>query len=532
GRGVRSLPSPYPFLDRGVTFVTPRLLACVVALACVAAGPLDGLDETISQTLPKANVPGLAVAVVKDDAVVYARGFGVRELGGKEPVDPDTVFAVGSVTKGMTAAALAMLAEDGKLTWDSRAAELIPGLEFADPYATREMTVRDLLTHRSGLPAYGGDLLFSAYDYPRLEILRRARFLKPDNGFRSTFAYQNVLYTAAGEIVTGVSGRSWDDFLNNRIFLPLGMDRTGTRSAELGRMSNVATPHALIEGTLQAVPRRNIDSAGGAGAAYSTASDLTRWLRVQLGLGRFGDRTLWSRRSAREMHRPQTVMRPQGLRARLYPEANFLTYGLGWAVWDYRGRKVVEHGGSVDGMTAAVGMIPDRKLGVVVLANADFSLLPHGVMLHVFDRYLGPGDGETADRIAEMLELEQEFRREQREKEEKALAERVPGTKPSLAAEAYAGRYESPLYGEADVTRSGGKLVLNVGTRLTGDLEHFHFDTFLVRWRNPIDGRGLVRFALSDLGKVTGLRLTELARPDQGDMVFAKRADKREEEDE
>ena len=248
---------------------------------CGEPNPLQGLDAAVERALRDWEMPGLALAIVKDDAVVLSRGYGVRELGQPTPVDERTVFAIGSVTKAFTAAALGMLVDEGKVGWDDPVTEHLPDFQLYDPYVTREITLRDLLTHRSGLPR--GDLIWIGSDFDRAEILRRLRYLPPRWSFRSHYGYQNVLYLAAGQVVAAVTGRSWDEFVRERIFAPLGMTNSSTSVTALADAANVATPHADVDGRIRPVPYRNIDCIAPAGAINSNVAEMTQWIRTAAG---------------------------------------------------------------------------------------------------------------------------------------------------------------------------------------------------------------------------------------------------------
>ncbi len=469
---------------------------------------LNGFDDYVNQALRDWEVPGLAIAIVKNDRVVWAKGYGVRKLGDPTPVNERTLFAIGSSSKAFTAASVAMLVDESKLKWDDPATKYLPGFEVFDPYVTRELTVRDLLTHRSGLER--GDLLWYGTENSRDEILRRARFLKPTWSLRSTFGYQNLMYLAAGQIVARVSGRSWDEFIRQRIFAPLGMVSSNTSVADLKDSGNVATPHAEVEGKVVTIPWRNIDNIAPAGSINSNIVDVAEWVRLQLGEGAYKNERLISSGAVKEMHMPQIVIRAEPPLSLLYPEAHFITYGLGWFLHDYRGRKVVEHGGAIDGMRAQVAMIPEEKLGMVILTNLNGTTLPIALMFKVFDIYLGGLGGigwAQRDWSAELLKTVKTLEEKAKETEKKAEADRVKGTQPALTPENYAGTYKNDLYGEAGVTEEKGKLVLRFGPAFTGDLEHWHYDTFRARWRNPTAPHTFVTFALNTQGKVEELKV-------------------------
>ena len=248
---------------------------------CEEPNTLEGLDAAVEQALQDWQMPGLALAIVKDDAVVLSKGYGVRELGQSVPVDERTVFAIGSVTKAFTAAALGMLVDEGKIGWDDPVTAHLPDFQLYDPYVTREITLRDLLTHRSGLPR--GDLIWIGSDFDRAEILRRVRYLPPRWSFRSHYGYQNILYLAAGQVVAAATGRSWDAFIRERIFAPLGMIDSSTSVTALADAGNVAAPHADVDGQIGPVPYRNIDCIAPAGAINANVVEMTQWIRTAAG---------------------------------------------------------------------------------------------------------------------------------------------------------------------------------------------------------------------------------------------------------
>jgi CubicO group peptidase (beta-lactamase class C family) len=467
--------------------------------------PLSGLSAYIQKEMKKWDVPGLAIAVVKDDFVVFVEGYGVLELGKPERVNPRTIFAIGSSSKAFTAAAVAMLVDEDKVKWDDPANKYLPGLHLFDPYASRELTVRDLLSHRSGLAR--GDMLWYATEYDRDEILRRVRFLEPSWSFRSHFGYQNIMFLAAGQIIPAVTGRSWDDFVDERIFTPLGMTVSNTSTLALRGQENVATPHAEIDDKIRPIAYRNIDNIAPAGSINSNVLEMAQWVRLHLNEGVYAGDTILSREVAQEMHTPQTIIPREGAWATEAPESHFLTYGMGWILQDYLGRKVVQHGGNIDGMHALVGMMPEEELGVVILTNLSNGLT-YALMHRIFDAYLGaPATDWSARLLAKSDSLEAAGEKQQRKFKEA----RVTGTTPSLALGKYAGTYRNEMYGDATITLENGHLVLRRGPSFVGDLEHWHYDTFQGVWRDPAMGKAFVTFALDAMGKAAEVEIQNLA---------------------
>lgn len=495
------------------------LLALLIFFPSTPAQTLEERLKEIDEYAAKAgrewNVPGFSVAIVKDDKVVFAKGYGVRELGKAEPVDKDTLFAVASNTKAFTSAALATLVDEGKLRWDDPVTKYLPYFQLYDPYVTREMTVRDLLSHRSGLATFGGDLLWYETTYSREEIIRRIRLLKPTYGFRSRYGYQNIMFLAAGEIVPAVTGKSWDDYVREKFFTPLGMARTVTTYKQLTAAQNVATPHNEVEGKVRVVHYSNVDAAGGAAVINSTAAEMAEWVRLQLGRGTYQGKKIFSADRSREMWTPNTIVSGVGEAAeRFNPTVHFNLYGLGWGLSDYRGRKVVTHSGGLDGMTSRVALMPEENLGVVILTNSETPLQAF-LWYKVFDVFTGaPPRDWSADYLARAR-----ANREREEAEAKKLEEaRVPNTKPSLPLSAYAGTYGGQMYGDAKVTEENGRLVVRLvpSPNYVGDLEHWHFDTFRIKWRESVIypyPRGWVTFQLDPQGKVSEMKL-DVPNPD------------------
>ncbi len=503
-------PSPRRAASLPASGSGPGLVPAILMLAALVSGgavpggaqedPLANLDEYAEAVLDLWQAPGLALAVVKDDQVVVARGYGVRELGGDAPVDEGTVFAIASTTKAFTASALAMLVDEGKVGWDDRVTDYLPGFQLHDPYVTRELTIRDLLSHRSGLPR--GDNLWYLSPFDREEILLRVRYLEPAWSFRSRYGYQNVMFIAAGEIVEAVTGTSWDDFLQERIFEPLGMVSTTTRA--LDAIANAATPHGRIQDEVRPISWRDFHNVGGAGAINSSVADMAQWIRLQLGEGLFEGQRLLSDSVIKEMRTPQTVIRPGNNQERLFPESHLSAYGLGWTLQDYRGRLVMRHGGSLDGMRTHVLPIPEEELGVVAITNVNESSVPRAVVWYVADQYLG-STGKEWHRL--LRAADDEARREEEEERAKAESQRLSDTHPSRPLPAYAGTYDDELYGTASVTEDNGSLTLQVGPHFEADLEHWHLDTFRATWKDRYMGRDFVTFRMGRDGTVSSVEV-------------------------
>ncbi len=498
GIPLRAQERPAPSPQRRAALAPPRAPSATV---------LAGMDAYITQAMRAWEVPGLAIAIVKDDSVVYAKGFGVRELGKADPVGVNTVFIAASTTKAFTAALLAMLVDSGRVRWDAPVTTYLPGFQLYDPWVTRELTVRDLLSHRSGLGR--ADALWYGTTRSREEILRRLRFERPSWSLRAQYGYNNNMFVAAGQVVGAVTGNPWDDVVRERIFQPLGMTRTTTSVTALRGMDDVATPHARYDGRMTAIAWRNFDNVGPAGSINTTARDMAQWLRFQLSRGTYGGRRLLSDSAFRQMRLPNTPIRPDAAADSLWPEIHLRAYGLGWVLNDYRGRLVVSHGGALDGMRAEVGMLPEERLGVVLLANSDqVGNLLVGLQYRVFDAYTG---GVRRDWSADLLADLIKGRARETQDSIKQDSARVRGTQPSHALADFAGRYVDSLYGEMTVAEDGGRLALRAGTWAVADLEHWHYDTFRAVWRDREFGTDQVTFATGADGKVARLTVRGLA---------------------
>jgi CubicO group peptidase (beta-lactamase class C family) len=481
-----------------------------VAAGRAAAPPAD-LDRWVARAMRELEVPGLALVIVKDGKVVALRGYGTRTVGREEPVDEHTIFQIASNTKAFTAAALAMLVDEGKLRWDDRVQKFLPWFELYDPWVTREFTVRDLLTHRSGLGLGAGDLTWWHSNYGRDEIVRRLRVVPPVTSFRTAYAYDNVLYIAAGLVVEAASGQKWDDFIRDRIFVPLGMNDANTTVTTFRPGANVATPHGVVNGKVVIVPRDTVDNVGGAGTINASVADLSHWLITQLDSGRAPDgKRLWSARRAREMWSGVTVQGvgiPSPALASL--RANFAEYALGWGLRDYRGRKLALHTGGLAGMVSRTVLVPEERLGIVVLTNAEASAID-AVAFHILDEYLG---GPTPDLIAGFKVNSAAGNARADSVVRAAAAARDRTSRPSLPLARYAGRYSDVLYGDASITQEGDRLVLRFthSPAFVGDLEHWQYDTFVARWRVPNLADAYVSFALKPDGSIDTFRMAAVS---------------------
>jgi CubicO group peptidase (beta-lactamase class C family) len=477
--------------------------------AAPATHPAD-LDAYVAATMQSFDVPGLSLAIVKDGKILVAKGYGVRKLGDPAAVDEHTMFGIGSNTKAFTTAALATLVDAGKLSWDDPVYQRLPGFVMYDPYVSHEMTIRDLLTHRSGMGLGEGDLLFWPQStYTRDDIIHKLRFMKPASSFRSHYAYDNLLYMTAGQIIPAVTGVSWDEYVRQNIFVPLGMTNSNTSTKAFKPGDDYAFPHSRVDGKLQVIALEALDNVGPAGSINSCAADMAKWVQLQLNRGKFVDRDgrLFSEERSREMWTPQTILptgNPPGPLAGL--KANFADYALGWGLRDYHGRKLVGHTGGVAGFVSRVMLVPEENLGVVVLTNAEEGGAFDSILYHILDHYFNL---PPTDWIAGFKALKNTQEKDAAEAMKKAEAARAANSKPSLPLEKYAGVYNDAWYGPISIRMENAALVITFDHTpgMIGDLQHWQYDTFKAHWRQRTIEDAFVTFALNPDGSIDRARM-------------------------
>jgi CubicO group peptidase (beta-lactamase class C family) len=509
------MPPSKPRFLRALSLVV-LLLALSPAVAAPPATDPATVDALIAEGLEKWHAPGMAVAIVRGDEVVYLKGHGVREAGKPDKVTPETVFGIGSLTKAFTATALAQLVDEGKLSWDDPVRKHVPFFHLSDPLADRDVTLRDLLCHRTGLARH--DVLYYRSSWDLEEVVRRMAYLEPAHSFRSTYEYNNLAYIALGFVFPNTAKTTWDDFVQKRLLDPLGMkDTVFTHEARLKH--EAAIQHRLGGGDkVQIVPWHDEKQVRASGSIKSCARDLSKWLRLQLGDGTVDGKTLVSAKSLRETHTPQIVV-PLSDEARL-ADTTQVSYGLGWRIHDYRGHGIVEHGGAVDGFRTRIVLVPKEHLGLVLLTNLEVGEVPAATGNVLLDHLLGLPKQDWHGWFAERVKEADAARKK---REERQAAAHKTGTKPSRELAAYAGRYEDPAYGTVRVSSDGGPLMLSWSS-FSGTLGHYHYDTFTVE--KDRDGKAnrltgeRATFALGGDGEVATLhfldRTFKRAKPKPG----------------
>jgi CubicO group peptidase (beta-lactamase class C family) len=482
-----------------------------LAAPALAAPPAD-LDARIEQLREASGTPGMAVAIVEQGKVVVAKGYGVRKLGAPEKVDADTLFMIASTGKAFTTAALATLVDAGRIGWDDKVIDHLPGFQMYDPWVTREITVRDLLVHRSGLGLGAGDLLMVPRGkLSRAETIARLRYIKPATSFRSGYAYDNILYTVAGALIEQVSGQTWEDYMRDHVFAPAGLPNATADKERQLTTPDRAQPHARYGGAVRGTgpmklldERDRLGQAGApAGLIAASASDLARWLQIQLAHGALpeGKGRLFSEAASSEMWAPVTPMPISPMPAPVEAATpGFDAYALGWEVRDYKGAKIVWHAGGLFGFTTVVVMIPERNVGFAIAINSEEIEPRYGLMYELIDHYLGLPKQDWPSKFGE-------YRRSRIAAAEAAVKQQAAAPAkigPSLPRARYAGSYTDPWYGMLKVRSDAKGLTVDFTTTpgMTGRLTHYQYDTFVAKFDDAGIEPAYLTFGLDADGKV------------------------------
>ncbi len=504
---------------------SPLARALAASLACTAcctplahAAPPADLDSYAARAMKTFEAPGMAVAIVEGEKI-YTRAYGIRRLGSSAPVDEHTTFPIGSNTKAFTSTALAILVDRGKLDWSDRVVDRLPGFQMYDAYASHEMTIRDLLTHRSGLGLGEGDLMFvPTTNRTRAEVVRALRYLRPATSFRSVFAYDNVLYAVAGQLIESVSGQSWEDFVRAQIFAPVGM--TDSAIDYESQKPDHVEPHARTTGPVRGIGPLAVLTSGyeggpaaPAGSIYSSAADMGKWLRVQLAHGTLGEgRRLFSAAGSNELWTPQTVIPIEPAPAAVaLIQPSFEDYGLGFFIQDYRGHKIITHAGGVLGGLSAVVLVPEKNVAFAVMINSEDSGARWSVFYHLLDEYLGLPQQDWPSSFKQAFDKIHADALSALRTRQAAVA---PDRGPSLALASYAGVYRDPWYGTVTISSgAGGGLEIKFDRTpgMGGSLEHVQYDTFRTRWTDRAIEDAYVTFDLTPQGGIEKVRMQAIS---------------------
>jgi CubicO group peptidase (beta-lactamase class C family) len=492
------------------------------APAAVAKPGLGDFEDFVNQALKDWKVPGVVVAVVQDDKVILLKGYGYRDIEKKLPVTPDTLFAIGSITKSFTVTALGMEMDEGKVDWDKPVRDYLPTFKMFDPVLTEQMMIRDLITHRSGLPRH--DMVWYSSDFSREDIIRRLQYLEPNKPLRSTFQYNNLMFMTAGYIAGLLNGKSWEDTIRDRILSPLEMNSTNFSLKDSQSSADFALPYRKGNDVKAEVKRMPFDeqcpdrcAIGPAGEINSTAADMSRYVRFHLNKGKLQGKALLSENNVIQMQTPQMVLqgRPE------YPEESEASYGMGFFISQYRGHKRVEHGGNLDGFSSELAFLPNDGIGVIVLTNLDGTALPEAIAWNVFDRLLGLDQVPWSQRY---LQHEIKVRESEQEAKNKGYVPHKTDTHPSHDLQDYVGDYAHPGYGVVSVIADGSSFKLKIN-KITESVAHLHYDVFQVP-DTPFDP--FAKLKVSFFSDANG-DISSLALPLEAyvkDIVFTRLPDK------
>jgi CubicO group peptidase (beta-lactamase class C family) len=475
----------------------------LISLTVYGQADLKKLDAYYAKALKDWNVPGMSIAIVKDGKVIFSKGYGVKELGKPGSPDENTLYAIASNSKAFTTAAIAQLVEEGKLDWNDKVKKYLPYFELYDPWVSAETNIRDLLSHRVGLGTFSGDLIWYRSTLSAEEIIRRTKYLSKAYDFRSGFGYSNVMYITAGEVMRKITGRTWGEEISTRFFQPLGMTRSITTTKDLDKKGNYATPHSLFNEQHKPIPWEDWETIAATGGIISSVKDMAQWMIFNLDHGVWKGDTLLSTKSRNliwTVHNPFVVDNTDPDKS-----THLRGYGLGWSLSDYHGRLRVSHTGGYSGMLSMVALVPDEKLGVVVLTNGMASVYSP-LVNYTIDAFLKVPEKDWSASMLKDNKAHPDTRADERKKA------RVTNTKPTVTLDQIAGEYYSDSYGKITVEKQGDKLKIRFEHTpdFTSTLEHWHYDVFEIKWDNADllswFSFGTVKFELDNNNKVTGLQ--------------------------
>lgn len=500
---------------QNAAFVVVLLL--ISAFSSATAQTLSGpeIDSLVERSMKAFDVPGIAVGVIKDGKVVHAKGYGVRSLNSKQPMDENTLFGIASNSKAFTTAALGILVDEGKIKWDDKVRNYIPEFKLYAPFVTEEFTIRDLLTHRSGLGLGAGDLMFfpDGSDFTLKDVIHNLRYLKPVSSFRTKYDYDNNLYIVAGEVIARVSGKSWEEFVEERIIGPLGMTKTAATFGRLKDKSNVIDGHASVDGKVQVIERSSLKVAAAAGGVNSNITDLFKWVGMLLSKGKYGDglsKRMLSEATLKELWTPQTIIRvgdpgPYN--------THFAAYGLGFGLTDVSGRLQVRHTGGLEGMVTEITMIPELNLGIIVLTNQQEGGAFVSISNQIKDGYLGRSGADWVKTLSD--------RRKKSIADAKVTTDAIwkkineaQQASSNIEITPFTGTYSDPWLGDVSISSKDGKLWFQSkrSPRLSGEMLPYKGNTFVVKWTDrSMDADAFANFTLNEEGKPSGFTMRAIS---------------------
>lgn len=490
------------------------ILAFFITLGVKAQITAPEIDALVEKTMKTFDVPGIAVAIVKDGKVIHSKGYGVKSILTKQKVDENTLFGIASNSKAFTAAALAILADEGKLNWDDRVKKHIPEFKMYNDYVTNEFTIRDLLTHRSGLGLGAGDLMIwpDGHDFTPKDIINNIQYLKPVSDFRTKYDYDNLLYVIAGEVIERVSGKSWAEFVETRIMKPLEMNNSVGTWSRLKDTTNTIVPHVPIDGKLKVITRyksRIMDAAGG---IYSSVNDLSKWMILQMNKGKYGNnQQLFSTKQHAEMWTPQTLQ-PN----RTTPPYNtlFKAYGLGWQLQDIKGKLQVSHTGGLEGIVTQTIMIPELQLGIVVLTNQQSGAAFNAISNTIKDRYLGLPNEDWVTKYAKQMQANVSEADKITGEVWATVAKNKLDTNLKIDTKKLVGTFKDNWLGEITISEKKGILIFTSkrSPKLTGEIFFYKNNTFAVKWFSRyFDADAFMYITYDNLGYATNIKMKPIS---------------------
>ncbi len=491
--------------------VISRPAYLIIFLSLILLSPVcsqvdtKSLDKYFAQALEDWDVPGMAIGIVKDNKIVMAKGYGVLEINKTEKVDEHSMFAIASNTKAFIAAALATLVDEGKLSWQDKVVDYLPYFQLYDAYSTQEATIEDLLSHRLGLGTFSGDVIWYKSNYTAREVIERVKFVPQAYSLRAGYGYSNLMFITAGEVIKAVTGQSWDEYIKAKFFEPIDMDRTETSVSDLTTMTNVSTPHKPVADENVPIPYATWDNMGAAGGIISNVDDMCRWMMLQLNQGVQGQDTLFTENRQIDMWTPHNSYRVSARSQKSIPSRHFSGYGLGWGLSDYKGNKMISHGGGYDGMYSRVTLIPDQNLGIVVLTNS-MKGISTPLSYKTIDAFLKDDARDWSKEGLENAKRGEDYRKKRVDQRVNA---RATGTKPTVAASEFHGTYHDDMYGDINIGGLGEVLTLSFepAPKLDASLTHWHYNTYKINWKEEHAWFtfGTVQFVLDNNRHVIGI---------------------------
>jgi CubicO group peptidase (beta-lactamase class C family) len=471
------------------------------------------IDSLVKEVLKTFDVPGISVGIIKDGKLVHAKGYGVRSLKNNLPMDENTLVGIASNSKAFTSAAIAMLIDEGKMKWDDKVRDYIPNFKMYDPYVTDAFTVRDLLTHRSGLGLGSGDLMFfpDGGSFTRDEMIHNLRYLKPVSEFRTKYDYDNNLYIVAGEVIAKVSGMSWEEFIEQRMMKPLGISISKASYNRVGNNANIIDAHAPADGKVIMIPHDWNPVANAAGGIVSNITDLSKWLIMQMNDGKYGEgKKLFSKEMHDEMWSPQTIIKAG---AGAY-NTHFAAYGLGWFLSDVKGYKQVTHTGGLAGTVTQITLLPELKLGIIVLTNQQSGAAFTAITNTIKDSYLGYENRGWVKKMSDRVKAGEAEAKKINEDIAKDLAAQQKNGLTKVVDSLFVGTYNDKWFGNIIITKkeAGLWMASTKSPRLNGYVSHYKSNTFIVRWTDrSFDADAYVMFTLDKNGKADSFKMESIS---------------------